>query len=107
MRVSATVTAVWLLSAGALAGEGPPAEAGKVIAEERCASCHAIGTSGESPVGKAPPFRNLHQRYPVEHLAEALAEGIEVGHEAMPEFVFEPREIDALLAYLKTLEREE
>lgn len=85
-----------------LAGELP--QAGKIIAEERCARCHAIGPADESRLPEAPAFRELHQRYPVEHLAEALAEGIEVGHKAMPEFVLDPNEIDALLAYLKTLE---
>ena len=38
----------------------------------------------------APPFRLLPQRYPVEHLAEALAEGIVTGHPAMPQFKFHP-----------------
>jgi mono/diheme cytochrome c family protein len=51
----------------------------------------------------APPFRLLPGRYPVEHLAEALAEGIVVGHPAMPEFTFNPPEIDALLSYLQSL----
>jgi cytochrome c len=100
----AAVVAISFLSLGALAKAEGPAEGGKIIAQERCANCHAIGPEGESPREEAPPFRQLHYRYPVEHLAEALAEGIDVGHEAMPEFVLEPREIDALIAYLKTLE---
>jgi mono/diheme cytochrome c family protein len=54
-------------------------------------------------MGLAPPFRDLPKRYPVEHLAEALAEGIVAGHPAMPRFVLEPREIDALLAYMSSL----
>jgi hypothetical protein len=58
---------------------------------------------GESPMALAPPFRELPKRYPVEHLAEALAEGIVVGHPAMPEFTFAPPEIDALLSYLQGL----
>jgi hypothetical protein len=36
-------------------------------------------------------------------LAEALAEGIMTGHPAMPQFVFEPRDIDALLTYIDGL----
>jgi mono/diheme cytochrome c family protein len=54
-------------------------------------------------MGLAPPFRDLAKRYPVENLAEALAEGIVTGHPAMPRFTFEPREIDALLAYISSL----
>ena len=45
----------------------------------------------------------LPQRYPVEHLAEALAEGIVVGHPLMPEVSFDPPEIDALLTYVESL----
>ena len=51
----------------------------------------------------APPFRSLSQRYPVEHLAEALGEGIVTGHPAMPQFKFNPAEIDALLSFIDSL----
>lgn len=51
----------------------------------------------------APPFRALPQRYAVEHLAEALAEGIVTGHPAMPQFKFHPAEIDALLSFIDSL----
>jgi mono/diheme cytochrome c family protein len=63
---------------------------GRVMAEENCSSCHAVGLTGESP-----------------YAAEAFAEGILVGHKGekqMPEFVMTPDQIDDLLAYLKTLE---
>lgn len=80
---------------------------GKDIAEKKCAICHAIGTAGESPNPKSPPFRTLSQRYPIDSLQEALAEGITVGHGgvAMPEFRMEPREIDDFLAYLKSINK--
>jgi hypothetical protein len=54
-------------------------------------------------MGLAPPFRTLSQRYPIETLAEALAEGIVTGHPEMPQFVFQPRDIDALLGYIAGL----
>jgi hypothetical protein len=41
---------------------------------------------------------------PVETLGEALAEGINTGHPAMPEFVLDPDQIHDLLSHLKTLE---
>ncbi len=82
------------------------AEQGEEIAARLCSRCHAIGRKGDSPMGVAPPFRALSKRYPVENLAEAFAEGIVTGHPAMPRFVFEPREIDALLAYLQGLNEE-
>ena len=80
-----------------------PSERGQAIAEKHCARCHAIGPAGNSPMGLAPPFRDLSLRYPIETLAEALAEGIMTGHPAMPNFTFHPREIDALLNYIDGL----
>jgi mono/diheme cytochrome c family protein len=76
---------------------------GRSLAQKHCARCHAVSPTGASPMGLAPPFRTLSQRYPVESLAEALAEGIVTGHPAMPQFVFEPRDIDALLNYIAGL----
>ena len=80
-----------------------PESRGEAIAQRQCARCHAIGREGDSPMGLAPPFRELPKRYPVENLAEALAEGIVTGHPAMPRFTFTPREIDALLTYMASL----
>ena len=60
---------------------------GHALAEEKCARCHAIGPEGESTLPIAPAFRTLSERYPVDDLEEALAEGIVSGHPAMPEFV--------------------
>ena len=80
-------------------------EAGRLLVQENCARCHAVGRTGESAMEEAPPFRRLHTRYPVDDLAEALAEGISVGHKEMPPFQFEPVQIEALIAYLKSLER--
>ena len=57
----------------------------------------AIGRSGASPHSDAPPFRLLSRKYEIEGLAEALAEGIFVGHPDMPEFVFEAEEVGAIL----------
>jgi len=78
---------------------------GYMFAEANCASCHAIGRAGESPLQSAPPFRTLHLRYPVENLAEALAEGIVTAHPAMPQFRLEMAQIGDLIAYLQSLER--
>jgi cytochrome c len=83
----------------------PSAQRGRTFAQANCAQCHAIGLTGESPLRIAPPFRTLHQRYPVETLAEALAEGIVTGHPSMPEFRLDVAQINDLIAYLKSLER--
>ena len=77
---------------------------GKAFAQANCARCHAIDRVSESPLKIAPPLRTLHQRYPIETLGEALAEGIYTGHGDMPAFELNPDQIHDLLSYLKTLE---
>jgi cytochrome c len=102
-----TVLAIVLLTA--LIGTVVPTEAanpqqGKRLATLYCARCHSIDKVSPSPLSIAPPFRTLHERYPIDTLQEALAEGIVTGHPSMPEFRFDGDQIDDLLAYLKTLE---
>jgi cytochrome c len=77
---------------------------GRLLAERDCAVCHATGPSDHSPLAAAPPFRDLHRRYDVENLAEALAEGIVTGHPAMPSKPYPPDDVRDLIAYLRTLE---
>jgi cytochrome c len=76
---------------------------GLAIAEANCARCHAVGPAGVSPLAAAPPFRTFKEHYPIDDLAESLAEGIVTGHPEMPAFDFTPEQIDDLLAYLGTL----
>ena len=59
-----------------------------------CARCHAIDKVSPSPLPIAPPFRSLNERYPVENLAESLAEGIVTGHPTMPEFRLELDQVE-------------
>ena len=82
----------------------PAAQRGFVILKTNCSRCHAISKVGESPLKIAPPFRTLHERYPVQDLEEPLAEGIITGHPTMPEFRFDPDQVGDIIAYLKTLE---
>jgi cytochrome c len=89
--------------------EGPAgsAQAGAALVNKLCIHCHAVEANGRSPVAGAPPLAEVSRRYPPEELAEALAEGIAVGPHVveMPEFAFEPEEIDDLIAFLETLRR--
>ena len=86
------------------AAASPDEQRGKTFALNNCARCHAVDKVSESRLKIAPPFRTLHKRYPIETLAESLAEGIQTGHPTMPEFQLDPDQIHDLLAYLKTLE---
>ena len=69
-----------------------------------CAQCHSIDKISVSPLKIAPPFRILHLQYPVENLAEALAEGITTGHPNMPEFQLDAGQVGDVIAYLQSLE---
>jgi cytochrome c len=93
-----------LLLPGSLA-EAASAQRGRTLALTNCSKCHSIDRVTPSPLSIAPPFRDLHQRYPVENLEEPLAEGIVTGHPSMPEFRLDPDQISDFIAFLKTLER--
>jgi mono/diheme cytochrome c family protein len=99
----ATALLVMWLCCGAGLAQAASIERGRAYARSHCARCHAIDQKGASPLRAAPPFRTLHERYPVESLEEALAEGIVTGHNAMPEFRLEPEQIADFIAFLKTL----
>lgn len=88
----------------ALAQMYDPVAAGHALVTMYCADCHATATTGDSPFPPAPRFRELHLRYDVEFLAEALVEGIVTAHPDMPEFEFDPDQASAIIAYLKSLE---
>ncbi len=93
--------AIWFV--GPASAQPSPKSRGEALVEKHCARCHSIREEGDSPLSLAPPFRVLPSRYPVEQLAEALAEGIFTGHPEMPRFVFQPSEIDAILTYIDSL----
>ena len=88
---------------GASAETSPTVQRGLNLAIANCARCHAIDKISPSPLALAPPFRNLHLRYPVENLAEALGEGIVTGHQNMPEFRLDPGQVGDFIDFLKTL----
>ena len=76
---------------------------GRLLLHANCSACHATETDDASLNTAAPAFRDVAKRYPPEDLGEGLAEGIVTGHPDMPEFVFQPDEIGAIIAYLDWL----
>jgi cytochrome c len=92
--------------ASAFAAEQDLTNKGKAIVTANCSRCHAIGTEGESPHPQAPPFRTFSSKYPVEDLAESLAEGIVSGHPDMPIFVFSPQDVQAIIDYLNSIQEQ-
>lgn len=105
----------WMIAAAlvllaACASPAPPSRPqarGQELAQHLCSGCHAVGRSGESPLAEAPPFRTLSENYRIESLEEALAEGISVGHPAMPQFQFAPDDVNALVGYLQSIQTSE
>lgn len=103
------VVLAWaLLCLGACATSEPAAMTelarGRSLAQSQCGACHATGLHDESRAPEAPAFRRLSENYRVASLEEALAEGISVGHPAMPAFVFATEDVDALIAYLNSIQ---
>ena len=107
--LAAGVVALLIAAAPAFAQQPPTAAEvsiarGRALVERNCGMCHAIGPVGDSPNPLAPHFRELHERYPVEDLAEALGEGIIVGHPLMPELRFTAEEVSDIVAYLESIQ---
>ena len=104
LKVWAIATGAMLVTGPIQAGDPTAIDAGRTLAEANCAVCHAIGHVDESTHPDAPPFRILSQRYPIESLGEALAEGIMVGHPDMPEFALPQDQVAAIIAYLESIQ---
>src|SRR5664279_2215640 len=104
LRFALRLTLVTLILMVPALAASPAEQRGKAYASRHCGRCHSIDLASKSRLMAAPPFRTLHLRYPVETLAESLAEGISTAHPAMPEAELNPDQIHDLLSYLKTLE---
>jgi cytochrome c len=101
-----TLTQILLLEGNlGAASESDLLAVGQEVAVRRCSGCHAIGLNDVSQDPHAPLFRTLGKKYPIDSLQEALAEGIVTGHSDMPEFRFDPRDVDALIIYLQSIQQ--
>lgn len=83
--------------------QAPAKTDGALIANGRCGRCHATGAKDESPQRGVIPFRRLHERYPVDMLADAVRTGVIAGHDEMPMFEMTPDEVRALLMHIDAL----
>ncbi len=84
--------------------DGEAAARGRTLALNACASCHAVGRSGASPLATAPAFRDVLHRRSIESLANSFSEGLVTDHGPMPAYTFRASEIDDLTAYLERLQ---
>lgn len=78
---------------------------GRLVAQEHCARCHAIGRRGQSRNPKAPRFPLIAERYPGNNPAPVLIDGTVVRHPGMPEFRLLENETDGLVAYIRRMSR--
>lgn len=101
--ISIGVLAAGVLGLGMTLAQADDIAQGKKLVTLNCARCHAVGRTDESNHADAPPFRTLSQRYPLDALEEAFAEGISTGHPDMPEFTATPAQIGAILDYIASL----
>ena len=120
MRILLGLAAAALLAVGGCAADGAqegesgsaaPVEStpfgsvavGGNLVRLRCAGCHAVELTGDSPMKAAPPFREMGRTYPVRDLQEALAEGLVTAHPAMPQIELEASEVADVIAYLESV----
>jgi mono/diheme cytochrome c family protein len=88
----------------ALAQNDVSLTAGRRLAADHCGRCHAVDLRDQSPNPKAPHFRDLGEKFPMDGLRQALIEHMIIGHPEMPIQTLTPVEVNDLIAYLKSLQ---
>lgn len=83
------------------AGDGPSAARGRLTAEARCGTCHAV--TGEAQPGQAPSFTSLAARYRAHSLRIRLTEIDETGHFNMPPLKMGDADVEDIAAWLDSL----
>tara|TARA_R110000787_G_scaffold110809_4_gene219481 strand:- start:5691 stop:6038 length:348 start_codon:yes stop_codon:yes gene_type:complete len=79
---------------------------GRKIAEAQCANCHALDQDPKIRPEDPPPLRYLLAQYNPDTLSRDFQDGIHVGHEMMPDFVFGPLGAEVVLAYIVSIQEE-
>jgi mono/diheme cytochrome c family protein len=104
VRVGLVLSLALLVHAPSAFAQSPAAQRGLTFVRVHCAQCHSIDKVSASPLAIAPPFRALHQKFPVESLRRRLSEGIMTTHPTMPQFRLDADQVADVVAYLQTLE---
>ncbi|MEM5474016.1 cytochrome c [Hoeflea sp. AS60] len=107
VAASLAVSALCVLSGAnpASAQSDDGVKQGRELVEVNCGGCHGVGKADASPHEGAPPFRDLSDRFPIDALEEAFADGrIYSGHPDMPEFIATPEQVEAIIAYIASLQ---
>ncbi len=88
----------------ALAGDAESAFRGKRIAEANCSDCHAIAQFDVGANPKAPPFRKMGERRPLEGLREDIAGDLFLRHAVMPDFRPDAQQADDIVTYMESIQ---
>jgi mono/diheme cytochrome c family protein len=75
---------------------------GKRIAQRWCASCHLVAEGQKRAMADAPSFSDIARR---REDAKALADFLVDPHPKMPDMHLSRREIDDLVAYIRSLDK--
>lgn len=106
MRLAFASTLLFLSGAVAPAlAQGSDVSAGKRIAQETCATCHAIGADPKevSPNPKAPAFHDVAQMPSTTELS--LKVFLQSSHRDMPNFILSPEELNPVVGYILGLKK--
>jgi mono/diheme cytochrome c family protein len=103
-RLVLVLLAAWAVTPALAETEFEEIMHGKGLVETNCAQCHGVSLKDKSKHDKAPVFRSLAKRYPIEALEEAFAEGIYSGHPDMPVFEATPEQVSAIVAYINSIQ---
>jgi mono/diheme cytochrome c family protein len=108
--VRGAFTAAWLTALSACAATSAhvdrmpsPAGRGHEVARRVCAACHAVETTGVSPIAAAPAFASLEMRHTAS-LESRVADLTRLGHYDMPPLKLRPNEVRDLVSYIASLE---
>ncbi len=108
LAISMLAASALSLVLGASSARAQPTDelkAGQDLVEVNCGKCHAVGAADASPHQAAPAFRKLSDSFPMDALEEAFSDGrIYSGHPDMPEFIATPEQVDAIIAYIASLQ---
>jgi len=74
---------------------------GEAVLSRQCALCHAIGRYGDSRQGRT--FVDIARRSDLAAVRKSLETGITSGHPEMPKVTLTGNDIEAIIAYLRTI----
>ena len=101
--IAVALALLWTGTACCAQDTAADAAKGKILAENNCAICHAIGKTGTSALPIAPAFRDLALGYDPSELEDAFTDGVAADHPAMPDWQMTPDEASQLSAYIMSL----